>query len=961
MKKILIVTIVLALCIFSPVAYGAGDLAEPSYVNAFVYSSGSIRLSWDNSVSGATRFTIQRKTDSGPYTTLTTLPTSASTYNDSGITNGHTYTYRVFATSGSVSGEPTESYPIEYLYPADLSTKALSDSEVELIWSYPASNNIPETNYQTVIERRMDGTRTWETVATIPGTEVSHTDTDLSEATRYFYRIRTLTSSSAAYIYYPNNTVGQSATTMLKAPQNITAKIISPNSVELSWKDSSVKETGYRVERKRANGTYILLKTVSANAERYVDTTAINGEQYTYRVVPLSSTYQGTPSEEVVVPFLFPVSLQIEENYSSQMTLSWSYPGNGYITPGNSCVLIERREASSLNWELIHTTEPGETEYTDSGLEPGTRYYYRIRSRYNDDFTTDYFPSSAGIAEYTKLELKTGIHGYALSGTEIRLEWDENAAGSNTILLEKLGATGTFEPLASLSHTGYYVDTVSPGSVNTYRLKLRSSVVDSDYTPAVDITAETLTAVTNPAIKAIIPERIFITWEYKKAVESGFEIWRKAGANGAWELIGTTSRGQCMFSDENIMNGESYGYRIRAVKSNTIFSPFAELSPVLVSFSNSDGRLVISKSGDTLYLGWDDFSDMEEYYAVEYKTSVNDTWHVLDKLPKNTTLYRFIPAQGVDYTIRIRALSDIPIYESVSNEQFYSTKIPVTPSLKSPFIIGSNRVVLMWADLSDNEDEFVIYRKDLDFDDTYQEVGRAKANTVFFADASVMPDHTYAYIVRAKNAAGESFVSNEISVQTPLNIAFTDLGSHPWARDAVESLTSMGIVNGDGKGHYNPSGNVTRAEFIKLLVATFSFPETPIGSFRDVTPGDWYHRWIMTAYRNGIIEPDDDGLFHPDTEITREDIVYFSVRAIKAAGLSLEQPPLYILYKFRDYDEVSGYAQSAFAAMNYAGIINGIGSDRLGPKNPATRAEAATIIYRMLKVLEKQTADQQLD
>jgi hypothetical protein len=73
---------------------------------------------------------------------------------------------------------------------------------------------------------------------------------------------------------------------------------------------------------------------------------------------------------------------------------------------------------------------------------------------------------------------------------------------------------------------------------------------------------------------------------------------------------------------------------------------------------------------------------------------------------------------------------------------------------------------------------------------------------------------------------------------------------------------------------------------------------------------------------------------------------------MKAAGLSLEQPPLYILYEFNDYRDIAPYAQSAFAAMKYAGIINGIGNNKLGPSATATRAEAATIVYRMLQALD---------
>lgn len=960
--------VILAFLALCPVAASADSMPAPSFVSAMVYGSGNIRVNWDNTAQGAVKYTIQRKTDSGSFSTVAMVSSDISFWHDVGISNGHTYIYRVFASGTSPTGDTGESWPVEYLYPTGLSPKGISSSEVELSWTYPVTNSIPETNFQTVIERRAEGTSTWQSIATVPGSEKTWIDEGLSEATRYYYRIRTLTATSAIYLYYPNNTSGQAASTFLKAPVNLNAKVISVNGVELSWEDASAKETSYLVERRKGFGIFTLLKTLPENAKGFVDNSVVNGEQYTYRVTAQRSSFTGSPGNEVTIPFLFPNNLEIKHTYSSQITLAWSYPGDRYVSADNSTVMIERRKAGSLYWEHIFTCRPGDTEYTDNGLEPGTMYHYRIRSRYAEGFTTDYFPTARGISGFTKLDLDTYFYGYALSATEIRLEWDEHAIGGNTVILEKMGLSGDFEPLMSLKRSGYYIDKVSAGTFNTYRMKIQSASAESDYTPAVDITAEVLPLVTNPVVKAIIPERVYLTWEYDKALESGFEVWRRAASTGTWQLAGVTPRGSLMYSDETVMSGETYSYRIRAVKSNTIFSAFMQIDPVLVSFSKSQGELVISSLEGTLYLGWDDFgtgitgwddpSKKNQYYIVEYKTSVNDVWHSLEKIPKSITLYRFTPAQGVDYTLRIRAFSEAPVSERISNEKFYSTNMPATPSLMYPSIIGSNRVALVWADLSENEDEFVLYRKNTNLDEDFKRIGSVKANVTAFADASVLPGQAYTYVARSKNSAGESFVSNEILVQTPPMMDFKDLQSHLWASDAILELSSMGIINGDGKGNYNPAGSVTRAEFIKLLTATFSFPETPIGSFADVTPEDWFHRWVMTAYRKGIIEPDENGLIRPNEPITRQDIVYYTSRAVKAAQFSLEQPPLYILYKFIDYDQVSGYAQSAFAAMNYAGIINGIGESRLGPLNPATRAEAAAIIHRLLQVLENQAAGQ---
>ncbi|HZK26998.1 MAG TPA: S-layer homology domain-containing protein [Thermoclostridium sp.] len=953
MNKLLYVIIpVLLIIMLTSVSY-ADTLGSPSFVNAFVHSSSSIRVNWDNNVSGATRYVLQRKMDDGSFSTIANLPPNTSSYKDSNISNGHSYIYRVYATKGGESGSAQESYPVEYLLPSGLSIKAISDTETQLVWSYPFGNKIPDTNYQTAIERREQGSNTWQTVETVPGTENTYIDTALSEGNRYYYRIRAITSISAIYLYYPTSTTGQYVSTLLSAPINLTTQVTSTSTIKISWDDVSSKETGYRIERKKGNGNFVRIGSTLANETSYIDKTVENGQQYTYRVTALSSSYHGTTSQEVTVPFLFPVSFTIHEPYSTQLTMSWEYPGSGYISADNSIVMIERRLAGSTEWKQIHTTRPGETEFTDNNLEPGTRYYYRIRSRYDYGFTTDYFPSASGKSEYTKLLFDTHFYARAISDTEILIEWSDKAIENYTVILEKLDDSGVFKPLTSLSKRSFYIDTVSPGSINGYRIKIRTNYIDSDYTEEVYVSTEQIPAVRNLAIKSIVPKRVFITWEYDSRAETGFEVWRMAQSEGIWRHIDTTRSGQFMFSDENALNGETYTYKVRAIKNNMIFSNFSSTNPIIISFTRHEGELVVSQLDDMLYLGWDDFSDMEEYYAIEYKTSINDIWHSLTKVPKDITMYRFVPEEGIDYTLRVRAYCEYPVYETYTNEVFFTTKTPTTPSLSFPSVVGSKRIVLSWIDLSDNEDEFLIYRRSNIYENDFILAGKVDRNVTTYADRNVVPNHSYSYIVKAKNAAGESFGSNEIVVKTPLITVFNDIPSNfDWATDSIYSLTSKGIINGDGQGNFNPAGNITRAEFIKLLVATFALPETPIGSFKDVAPTDWYHRYIMTAYHQEIIEPDGSGMFYPDAPITRQDIVYYSARAIKCVGLSLDQPPLYTLYKFTDYNEMAPYAQSSFASMHYAGIINGIGNNKLGPENPANRAEAATIVYRMIKALE---------
>ena len=149
-KALYLIIPMLVILLFASIS-NADTLGSPSYVNAFVYNSSSIQVNWDNNVSGATRYTIQRQTDSGTFVTIANVPANVSSYTDTSISNGHTYVYRVFATKGGEAGRSRDSFPVEFLYPTGLSVKALSDSETELTWTYPSSNKIPESNYQTVI------------------------------------------------------------------------------------------------------------------------------------------------------------------------------------------------------------------------------------------------------------------------------------------------------------------------------------------------------------------------------------------------------------------------------------------------------------------------------------------------------------------------------------------------------------------------------------------------------------------------------------------------------------------------------------------------------------------------------------------------------------------------------------------------------------------------------------------
>lgn len=172
---------------------------------------------------------------------------------------------------------------------------------------------------------------------------------------------------------------------------------------------------------------------------------------------------------------------------------------------------------------------------------------------------------------------------------------------------------------------------------------------------------------------------------------------------------------------------------------------------------------------------------------------------------------------------------------------------------------------------------------------------------------------------------------------------FNDLDSVSWAKTAIEYLFDKGVVNGKADGVYAPDDNVTRAEFIKIIVVAMGISgdieDTP---FTDVEENEWYAPYIAAAYKGGVVLGAEDGAFYPNASITREDMATILYRAlgVKAQdGASL---------KFIDANSVSDYAKEAVSFLASKKIINGFEDGSFGPKKNATRAETAVMVYNSM-------------
>lgn len=191
-----------------------------------------------------------------------------------------------------------------------------------------------------------------------------------------------------------------------------------------------------------------------------------------------------------------------------------------------------------------------------------------------------------------------------------------------------------------------------------------------------------------------------------------------------------------------------------------------------------------------------------------------------------------------------------------------------------------------------------------------------------------------------------------INSQKPdeIDMKFEDLNPVPWAYEAISVLYSKNIVSGKTDTEFYPEANITREEFVKLLVCLLNLENeeySPV--FIDVKDDEWYASYVNIAYAHKICKGVADNIFGISENITREDMAVMAYNVLNLNEINLNESD----FKFADDSDFSDYSRDAVSALTAIKIVNGTGNNMFSPKAYATRAEAAVIIYNMLGQLSR--------
>ena len=184
---------------------------------------------------------------------------------------------------------------------------------------------------------------------------------------------------------------------------------------------------------------------------------------------------------------------------------------------------------------------------------------------------------------------------------------------------------------------------------------------------------------------------------------------------------------------------------------------------------------------------------------------------------------------------------------------------------------------------------------------------------------------------------------------TPVVPAYDDVDEDDWYFSYVEELSGEGIVSGDGTGYFGPNDNITREQFLKmLLLAVGAEFDNAENIFGDVLDDGWYKDYVLTAKKLGIVNGISDDEFGIGTNITRQDMAVMIARTMEKFKI---QPEKKNVVSFDDDDKISDYAKESVKLMKSIGLIEGYNNE-YRPSDNLTKAEAAKVIAGILGYVE---------
>ena len=203
--------------------------------------------------------------------------------------------------------------------------------------------------------------------------------------------------------------------------------------------------------------------------------------------------------------------------------------------------------------------------------------------------------------------------------------------------------------------------------------------------------------------------------------------------------------------------------------------------------------------------------------------------------------------------------------------------------------------------------------------------------------------------VSATAVTMQSAIANPLYAATSTT-SFTDLPSSHWAYKYVMEAAEKGWVSGTGNGRYNPSGKVTLAEFLTMVVKAF-YP----GEEANHPSGAWYEPYYWVADENDLMFNTGHTIRDVNKTLNRYEMASIAAMTLKYKGgetMTSEEREA-VKSKIPDWNKVPSQYWLDIPLVVSRGVMSGIDSNgTFAGDRSMDRAQAAVVLCKMAEVFD---------
>ncbi len=411
------------------------------------------------------------------------------------------------------------------------------------------------------------------------------------------------------------------------------------------------------------------------------------------------------------------------------------------------------------NEKFIEVKKLGKNKnfFVDEELIFNIKYSYKVQAYGNDSYS-DF---SDEITLSTIFPRPSNLNAKPIDDQSVRLNWQDNCDFETGSVIERKSIDTGYIQIGKVTadKTEYLDEGLTVGEKYYYQIKgeteFNRSLASDEFTVETKFPAPS-----NFKVKALDDQSTRLTWEDHYDYENGYKIERKSG-NAEFEEIAVVTTDSRYFVDNELKDGETYTYIIKAFTETNESRPSASVSAELL-FPSPQNLFIDVLNDHSAKLYWEDRTTLAHEYVLERKVSEGE-YEILAKPGKEERDYLDEGMQlGDEYTYRIKALSKVNESE-YSNEVGTKTDFPGPENLYADNI-DDQSLKLYWEDNCTFESGYKLERKISG--EEFREIATLDANSTFFLDSDLLYGTTYNYRVIAFTPASESAYSNILSAKT---------------------------------------------------------------------------------------------------------------------------------------------------------------------------------------------------